>query len=51
MRLGMRPHIGKARGIFNARNLPRIRIGPPPALLELHHMVIEQQIHRDGRFK
>jgi hypothetical protein len=46
MRLRVSAHVRKAHGIFDARDLPRIRIRPPPAFLELNNMIVEQQIDR-----
>jgi hypothetical protein len=51
MRLGMRAHIGEADRILDARNLPGIRIRPTPALFQLNHVIVEEQIDRDGGFK
>jgi hypothetical protein len=41
MRFRMRANIRKSRGILHMRNLPRIGIRPPPALLKLHSVIVE----------
>jgi hypothetical protein len=48
MRGGVGAHIREAGGIFDARELPRVGVGPAAALLEFDGMVVEQQVHRDG---
>jgi hypothetical protein len=48
MRFRMRPHVGEARGILDARDLSGIGIRPAPAFLEFNRLIIEQQVDWNG---
>jgi len=50
MRFSVRANVGEASGILDASDLPGIGIRPAPAFFELDRVIVEQQIHWNGRY-